>query len=178
MADPNESKKETVRIAMPPPPTTLSGTGNESRDTARINLSAGPPATVPTRRATHRMAPSPEPARVVKPPQFFPASPPAPATAPSPVPANVSAASSTGPKKETARIAMLPNSDPKASPTMEIKETQPLITLPEIARQNAPITVARRDASAIVDAMPKLLCWALLGVSAVILIIQIWNYLS
>ena len=38
-----------------------------------------------------------------------------------------------------------------------------------------PLTVAREPAT-IVDAIPKPLCWAVLSVSAVILIIQIWNY--
>jgi len=47
MADSNEPKKETVRIAVPPPPAKPPGAGNESRDTMRINLPAYPPSTVP-----------------------------------------------------------------------------------------------------------------------------------
>jgi hypothetical protein len=35
-----------------------------------------------------------------------------------------------------------------------------------------------RDAARIVDAIPMPLCWTLLGVSTVILIIQIWTYFS
>jgi len=89
-----------------------------------------------------------------------------------------SAASSPGPKKETARIAVLPDPHLTASPTVQMKKTQLLITTPEITPQNAPLTVARRDTGAMVDAIPMPLCWTLLGVSAVILIIQIWNYFS
>ena len=50
--------------------------------------------------------------------------------------------------------------------------------MPEITLQNAPLTVATKDTSATVDAIPMPLCWTLLGVSTVILIIQIWTYIS
>jgi hypothetical protein len=87
------------------------------------------------------------------------------------------AASSPGPKKETARIGVLPDPHPKASPAVQMMKTQPLITVPEITSKSAPLTVATKDTSATVDAIPMPLCWTLLGVSTVILIIQIWNYL-
>ena len=92
--------------------------------------------------------------------------------------ASSSAASSPGPKKETARIAVLPDLRPKASPAVQMKKTQPLITVPERTPQSAPLTVATKDTSGMVDAIPMRLCWTLLGVSTVILIIQIWNYFS
>jgi hypothetical protein len=93
-----------------------------------------------------------------------------PGLSPSPPPAG-----SQGPKKETARVT--PRLDPSAKPApmVQMKKTQPLITMPESVPQSAPLTVAR-DSAAIVDAIPKPLCWAVLSVSAVILIIQIWNY--
>jgi hypothetical protein len=53
-----------------------------------------------------------------------------------------------------------------------MKKTQPLIAMPRAAPQSASIAVAPAEKSA----MP--LCWVLLGVSAIILIIQIWTYLS
>jgi len=56
-----------------------------------------------------------------------------------------------------------------------MKKTQPLVTLPETVPKSAALTVAR-EAVKIVDAIPKLLCWAVLGASAAILIIQIWTY--
>jgi hypothetical protein len=178
MADSNKPKKETVRIAVPPPPAKPPGAGSESRDTMRINLPAHLPSTVPTRPAG-----PPDSAKAVKPPQFFPPSPPSPPSSPKPPAAphsmaSSSAASSAGPKKETARVAVLPDPRPKASPTVQMKKTQPLITMPESTPPSAPLTVATNDTSAIVDAIPMRLCWTLLGVSTVILIIQIWNYFS
>ena len=50
--------------------------------------------------------------------------------------------------------------------------------MPEITLQTAALTVAMKDTSAMVDAIPMPLCWMLLGVSTVILIIQIWTYIS
>jgi hypothetical protein len=178
MADSNEPKKETVGIAVPSPPPKPPGEGKESRDAVRINLPVHPPSTVPTPPAM-----LPDSAKAVKAPQFFPASPPSPASSPKPPTASHStassfAASSPGPKKETTRIAVLPGPRPKASPVLQMMKTQPLITMPEITPQSAPLTVATKDTSAIVDAIPMPLCWTPLGVSTVILIIQIWTYFS
>jgi hypothetical protein len=53
-----------------------------------------------------------------------------------------------------------------------MKKTQPLIAMPPTAPQSAAIAVAPAEKSA------SPLCWVLLGVSAVILIIQIWTYFS
>jgi hypothetical protein len=53
-----------------------------------------------------------------------------------------------------------------------MKKTQPLIAMPHAASQSASIAVAPAEKSA----MP--LCWVLLGLSVIILIIQIWTYLS
>jgi len=53
-----------------------------------------------------------------------------------------------------------------------MKKTQPLIAMPLTAPQSASIAVAPAGESI----MP--LCWVLLGVSTIILIIQIWTYLS
>jgi hypothetical protein len=55
-----------------------------------------------------------------------------------------------------------------------MKKTQPLITMPEAAAQSTPLTVATTETAT--DPIPMPLCWSLLGVSAVILIVQIWNY--
>jgi hypothetical protein len=59
-----------------------------------------------------------------------------------------------------------------------MKKTQPLIDMPAAATPSVtPVTVAPETAG-IADIMPMALCWALVGVSAVILIIQILNYIS
>jgi hypothetical protein len=52
------------------------------------------------------------------------------------------------------------------------KKTQPLIAMPTVVTQNAPIAVAPVEKSSM------LLYWMLLGISALILIIQIWTYFS
>jgi len=52
------------------------------------------------------------------------------------------------------------------------KKTQPLIAMPNFVPQNSPIAVAPVEKSSM------LLYWMLLGISALILIIQIWTYFS
>jgi hypothetical protein len=89
---------------------------------------------------------------------------------------------SASPKKETARITVLP--DPPSKPAVQMKKTQPLIDLPATQAPSPTVTVAPAPVPAPptprlgVDEIPVPLCWALLAVSAAILIIQIWNYLS
>jgi hypothetical protein len=92
--------------------------------------------------------------------------------------ASSSAAGSPEPKKETARIALLPDPRPKALPAVQMKKAQPLVTTPEITLQTPALAVAMKDTGAMVDAIPMPLCWTLVGVSTVILIIQIWTYFS
>jgi hypothetical protein len=52
------------------------------------------------------------------------------------------------------------------------KKTQPLMAMPNVVPQDPPIAVAP------VEKRPMLLYWMLLGISAFILIIQIWTYFS
>jgi hypothetical protein len=83
------------------------------------------------------------------------------------------------PKKETARITVLP--DPPSKPAVEMKKTQPLIDLPRVEAPATKIIVTSQpqpEPAATVDNIPMPLCWALLGASAATLILQIWNYLS
>jgi hypothetical protein len=156
MTEPNEPKKETTRISFapaaaekPPDPNT------KSRDTVRIQL--------PLREPPVHVLPEPQPAvQEGVPPQFF--QPPQP----SPVPASASVMPapdlpSSGPTKETVRIPLS---------TVQMKKTQPLVAVPEVAPQTPSVAVAP------VEKNPMPLLWLLLGVSAVILIIQIWTYLS
>jgi hypothetical protein len=111
-----------------------------------------------------------------------PSAPPAPAplahrrpVAPTAVPPPP--ASSPGPKKETARIAIMP--EPKAAvPTVKMSKIQPLITASVPVRQTARILIEPETSSEMIESIPVLLCWALLGISAVIFIIQLWTYFS
>ncbi|HEX4631658.1 MAG TPA: hypothetical protein VH188_11920 [Chthoniobacterales bacterium] len=59
------------------------------------------------------------------------------------------------PKRETARIAVFPQPAPTMAPPIN-------------AIQPAPVTP--------IDKIPRPLCWTALGISAVIFLIQIWNY--
>jgi hypothetical protein len=123
MAGTTEPTKQTVRIAIPPKP----GSAAE-RNTVRIDL----------------------PARSPLPQRPIPPAPPSSGTTLMPPDSNVFA---SGPRKETARIGILPDPTP-----------------PIPAR--APLPVEQPTASDI----PMAFCWALLGLSAVILLIQIWAY--
>ncbi len=62
------------------------------------------------------------------------------------------------PKNETARISILPR------PGRIARTTQPVPALPT----SQPVVST--------DTIPRPLCWTILGISAVIFLIQIWNY--
>ena len=162
MADPNEPKKETVRITVPPRPETKPpGAESESRDAVRINLPARPPV----------KAPSPAPAA---PPGASPPAPPRPGAGSLPV----APARGPGPKIETARVSSPGDPASRSAAPVQMKKTQPLVTMPETtAPPSVPLTVTSEPPSP-AETLPMRLCWAVLGVSAVILIIQIWNYFS
>ncbi|HJT82667.1 MAG TPA: hypothetical protein VJ719_15835 [Chthoniobacterales bacterium] len=77
--------------------------------------------------------------------------------------------------------------DPPAKPAggpVQMKKTQPLSTMPEPVAPVSPIKVAAAPVPAPVplepveDSIPMTLCWGLLGVSAIVLLVQIWNYFS
>jgi hypothetical protein len=101
------------------------------------------------------------------------------------------------PRKETVRITLPPRVSPNPFDTTAGPRDTVRINLPTrppadgvvptrlppspspAAAPVASINVAPKAAPIVrVDEIPMPLCWALLGASAVILIIQIWNYLS
>ena len=163
MAEPDQPKKETVRIEVPvPPPTKPPEPSVKPRETVRIQL--------PARETGGSSVPSsPQSApEDISSTNFFP--PPKPPAASRPLSASVRPPPSPpplGPKKETVRIPLMP--EPLRSAQ---KKTQPLIAMPNVVPQNPPIAVAP------VEKSPMLLYWMLLGMSALILIIQIWTYFS
>ena len=83
-----------------------------------------------------------------------------------------------GPKKETARISILPRPPVAPRPAVNMTKTQPLIMHPSGIAPGAPVIVATSKASDAFDSIPRPFCWGLLGISALILLIQIWNYFS
>ena len=86
-----------------------------------------------------------------------------------------------GLKKETARIGILPNQP--SAPIAQMKKTQPLSRMPETIPPSAPLDIASAPEPDVVEQpaasdLPMAFCWALLSLSAVILLIQIWTYFS
>jgi len=96
---------------------------------------------------------------------------------PSREPAPAVRAVSSGPKKDMARIPLVPQPPSRPPPAIQMKKTQPLIAMPQIAPETASIPAPLGEGSA-ADAIPMPLCWLLLGVSSIILILQIWTYFS
>ena len=66
------------------------------------------------------------------------------------------------PKNETARISIFPRPSPTIAPPIN-------------AAPPAPVLIASRPVVPL-DAILRPLCWAVLGISALIFLIQIWNY--
>ena len=163
MAEPDQPKKETVRIELPRPPVTPPPAPSvKPRETVRIQL--------PVRETGNAPVPSsPQSApEDISSTNFFPPPKPPAATRPlsdsvrpSPIPPSL------GPKKETVRIPLTP--EPLRSAQ---KKTQPLMAMPDVIPQNPPIAVAPVEKSSM------LMYWMLLAMSALILIIQIWTYFS
>jgi hypothetical protein len=196
MAEPKEPKKETVRMVLPPHIAAKSPGGNvESRDRVRIQLPPRQPSNKPSFQAPPQAQTTPEPPgkeplpAQVAPPPAPAVSPPKPAVIapPPPAPASVQGLVAPapdspflGPKKETARIPLMPE-PAKTPPAVQMKKTQPLIAMPPIAPRSAFAAASaetRGTGAALADAISMPVCWTLLGVSAVILIIQIWTYFS
>jgi hypothetical protein len=148
MAEPDQPKKETVRIELPRPPVTPPAAppapSVSPRQTVRIQL--------PVRETGNALVPSSPPSatRPLSAPVRPPSIPP-----------------STEPKKETARIPLM--SEPLRSGQ---KKTQPLMAMPDVIPQNPAIAVAPVEKSSM------LMYWMLLGMSALILVIEIWTYFS
>ena len=186
MAEPDQPKKETVRIQspVPSPPDPPQQTVNP-RETVRIQSPLLPPANPPQQtvnpRETVRIqlpvretGNPPVPSSPQSPPEDISSTdvvpPPKPPAASRPLPGSVRpppVPPSLGPKKETVRIPLMP--EPLRSAQ---KKTQPLIAMPDVVPQNPSIAVAPVEKSSM------LLYWMLLGISALILIIQIWTYFS
>jgi hypothetical protein len=163
MAEPDQPKKETVRIEVPHPPVTPPPAPSvKPRETVRIQL--------PVRETGNAPVPSsPQSApEDISSTNFFPS--PKPPVATRPLSASVRPLSippPLGPKKETVRIPLTP--EPLGSAQ---KKTQPLMAMPNVIPQNPPIAVAPVEKSSM------LMYWMLLAMSALILIIQIWTYFS
>ena len=161
MAESDQPKKETVRIELPLPPVINPPQPMvEPREIVRIQL--------PVREADGSPLSSQSSHEDISSTDFFP--PPNPPVAPKPLSAAMRPAAASppaGPKRDTVRIPL----DPEPLRSSQEK-TQPLIAMPQVARKNPSIVAAAEEKSSMV------LSWLLLGLSALILIIQIWTYFS
>jgi len=83
-----------------------------------------------------------------------------------------------GPRKETARIGMAPDTPMKS--TVKLTPIQPPPLGPAVGgiRTTPPPEVANPLSPGLVESVPTQLCWALVGISALILLIQLWTYFS
>jgi hypothetical protein len=162
MAEPDQPKKETVRIEVPHPPVTPPpappAPSVKPRETVRIQLPVRETGSAPVPSSPQSAAED------ISSTNFFP--PPKPPASSRPLSAP-SIPPSLGPKKETVRIPLTP--EPLRSAQ---KKTQPLMAMPDVIPQNPPIAVAPVEKSSM------LMYWMLLAMSALILIIQIWTYFS
>lgn len=154
---------------------------------ARSGASSAESAPEPGATTPAPMRPMPPRPRVLPPaPRVQP--PTTPSSGVSAAPANYpGSAPQTGPRKETARISTLPET-PRPAPAVKMGKTQPLFTVPSPLGTGAPvITRTAIDQTSVapvvvtasgIDAIPVPLLWAAFIISAVTLIIQIWNYLG
>ena len=197
--------RDTVRINMPArPPGNGLAPGAAQPPNRPPPMRPPPPAGGPVARPPTARAPlPPAPSKAVPPPPSFPIKPPQSGTSPTaaaapplapkitpPPPRPLSSerpmAPGPGPKKETARITVLPDPPAKPAGAVQMKKTQPLSTMPEPVTPISPIKVtpvaapapALRPMPVADDSISMGLCWGLLGVSALVLLIQIWNYFS
>ena len=163
MAEPDQPKKETVRIELPRPPVTPPpNPSGKPRETVRIQLPVRETGNAPV-SSSPQSAPED-----ISSTNFFPSPKPPAATRPLSTPVRPpSIPPSLGPKKETVRIPLTP--EPLRSAQ---KKTQPLMAMPNVIPENPPIAVAPVEKSSM------LMYWMLFAMSALILIIQIWTYFS
>ena len=162
MAAPDQPKKETVGIQLPvPPPPNMPQQTVKPRETVRIQLPVRETGNSPVPSSPQSAPEDVSSTTFFPPPKPTDVSRPLSGSVPPPIPPFL------GPKKETVRIPLVP--EPLRSAQ---KKTQPLIAMPNVVPQNPPIAVAPVEKSSM------LLYWMLLGISALILIIQIWTYFS
>src|SRR6266404_5666691 len=64
---------------------------------------------------------------------------------------------------------------PRPTPTINMTKTQPLLIHPVGTTPVAPVVITSKPIAPR-DAIPRSLAWGLLAISAVIFLIQIWNY--
>jgi len=204
MADLNEPKKETERIGLPapagakPPTGSLRPPASPSPLASKEEIAARPrPPARPTIRSSAPPAsgaaypPNGPPlttgAKASVPPPLGPIPPsPSPVALPPGAPGSSKPALSpinrplenrdliqAGPRQETARVA-----DSPLKAAVKPGNVHPgSVPLAPIIRAASPV-VANSPAKGLGAIAPAQLCWALLGISVLTLLMQLWNYFS
>jgi len=208
MADLNEPKKETERIDLPAPAGDKPPTGSFRPPAppsaaprplpSKEEVAAGPrpparPTTQPSAPAAFGPArppngpPPPTGAKVPPPPPLAPTPP-----SPSPIALSPGASGSSkpglspinrplvnrdlfqaGPRQETARVT----DSPMKAAVKPGSVQRGSVPLAPIIRAASP-ALANSPDKGLAALAPAQLCWALLGVSALTLLLQLWNYFS
>ena len=81
-----------------------------------------------------------------------------------------------GPRKDTARIALTP--EPPMKATVKLSGPQPSNGPPISVIRTAPPALVKPPASSLGETIPTQFCWALLAISALALLVQLWIYFS
>jgi neural Wiskott-Aldrich syndrome protein len=167
MADLNEPREESVQIT--PSPRTEDAAAK--RPPAPIRPPAIP-SSIPLAPSAGLKPPVPPPAPVPK-----SVAPPLKAASALPGTVPVSPSPQVGPQKETVRVAPLVDSPMKATVKLPPIRT-PSAPAAGLIRPAPPTSVANLPKPGLIEAVPMQFCWALLGVSALLLFIQLWTYFS
>jgi hypothetical protein len=141
----------------------MAGPNQSKKETIGIELPVPPPERLPDPNIKPR-----ETARIQLPVREAVCETPLPIPIPTPMPPPVAHASdSSDLKKETVRVSDMPD-----SPAAQMKKTELLTAMPDIAAQDPSFAAAPAEKNSMLP------LWILLGVSALILIIQIWTYFA
>ena len=161
MAGLNEPNNDTVRVDLPVPTPGKSPDANiKSRETVRIQLPVRETmGKLPLHNPTELPPPAGSTAQDLHASQF--SSPLSASVMPAP------ASPDSGLNKETLRVPL-----GSERPVSQERMKNPLMPTPHVVPQSSLIGAASREKNSM------LLWWILLAVSALILIIQIWTYLS
>jgi hypothetical protein len=187
---PSSIKRDTARIVLPsrtpvaplrrlPPKISSLPSSSSTADAPAISLRRPPVAPSPAPAASPLLQPLPKPPGPEMGEEPRAAIRPLPTA--SPVPDETAAQDNTGdsiqpgPKKETARISILPRPAAAPAPSINMTKTQPLLIRPTAGVQPAPIVITSKPLDPF-DAIPRSYCWGLFGIAALIFLIQIWNY--
>ena len=189
-SSPPIAKRDTARIVLPsrtpvaplrrlPPKITPVPAADSTTESPTISLRRPPIAPPQVSAISPMLQPLPKPPGVETnaeshaPLTPLPAAPAAGEHADSE--SNGGASIQPGPKKETARISILPRPTPVAKPSINMTKTQPLLIRPVAGVQPAPVIISSKPLDPF-ESLPRSFCWGLFGIAALIFVIQIWNY--